>query len=169
MNHPHAHGRTSTRGPRDSAHNWGTPPGGDRGLRASDADRERVAQQLRDHCEAGRLSADELGQRLEATFAARTLADLDPVLTDLPRPASARPERRGYGGPPRWGRVPTLLVVLLAISIVSGHPVIWLAIPLLLLTVWRRSPLGSASSRRGHRGDRGGRGGPRVGRGASAA
>ncbi len=145
MNHPHAHGRTSTRGPRDSPRDWGTPPGGDRGLRASDAERERVAQQLREHCEAGRLDADELGQRLEATFAARTLAELDPVLADLPRPASARPERRGHGGPPRWGRVPILLVALLAISIVSGHPMIWLAVPLLLLTIGRRARLGWAS------------------------
>ena len=56
-------------------------------LRASDEERDRVVEQLRGHCAAGRLTADELGDRAQAAYAARTLGDLDALLDDLPRPA----------------------------------------------------------------------------------
>jgi hypothetical protein len=103
-------------------------------------------RELRDHCEAGRLDADELGQRLETAFAARTLAALDSVLADLPRAARRGPQPRR--GDPRLGRrVPVLLAALLAISIISGHPAIWLAVPLLFIVVRRRSALRRVSER----------------------
>lgn len=53
-------------------------------MRASDADRDRVAGELREHCAQGRLTIDELNERLEATYAARTLGDLELVTRDLP-------------------------------------------------------------------------------------
>ena len=53
-------------------------------VRASDADRERVADRLRDHAGAGRLTPDELGERLDVVYAARTVGELDTVLADLP-------------------------------------------------------------------------------------
>jgi class 3 adenylate cyclase len=53
------------------------------GPRASHADRDRVAEVLRAAAADGRLTADELDQRLEAALTARTLADLAPLLTDL--------------------------------------------------------------------------------------
>jgi hypothetical protein len=53
-------------------------------LRASDADRERVASELRDHYAEGRLDADELSGRLDAVYASRTTAELDGLKTDLP-------------------------------------------------------------------------------------
>jgi hypothetical protein len=53
-------------------------------MRASDADRDRVASMLREHHAAGRLTADEFQERLDATFAAKTLGDLDKLMTDLP-------------------------------------------------------------------------------------
>lgn len=53
-------------------------------MRASDADRERVTEILRDAHGDGRLSQDELLQRLEDTYAARTYRDLDVVIGDLP-------------------------------------------------------------------------------------
>jgi class 3 adenylate cyclase len=56
------------------------PPGGPR---ASHADRDQVAEVLRAAAADGRLTADELDQRLEAALTARTLADLDPLVTDL--------------------------------------------------------------------------------------
>jgi hypothetical protein len=55
-------------------------------LRASDADRERVAAVLRDAAGQGRLGLDELDERLAAVYAARTYAELEPVLRDLPGP-----------------------------------------------------------------------------------
>lgn len=53
-------------------------------LRASDADRERVAQILQSATSAGRLDMSELSERLEQVYAARTLGELEPVLRDLP-------------------------------------------------------------------------------------
>ncbi|MBA2792981.1 MAG: DUF1707 domain-containing protein [Thermoleophilaceae bacterium] len=53
-------------------------------LRASDADRERVVEELREHCSTGRLTVDELDERIDSAYAARTLADLVPVTRDLP-------------------------------------------------------------------------------------
>jgi hypothetical protein len=53
-------------------------------LRASDADRERVAEALRQHHVEGRLDAEELTQRLDQAYAAKTLGDLDVITTDLP-------------------------------------------------------------------------------------
>lgn len=53
-------------------------------LRASDADRERVAAALREHCAVGRLTMAELDERLGQAYAARTLGDLAAVTHDLP-------------------------------------------------------------------------------------
>lgn len=58
-------------------------------LRASDADRDRVAMLLRDHYAAGRLTPGELDDRLATALAAATLGDLRQALADLPEPASA--------------------------------------------------------------------------------
>ena len=63
------------------------------GLRASDADRDRVAERLRAAAGEGRLTSDELEQRLESAFSARTGAELEPLVADLPEPA-ASPQRR---------------------------------------------------------------------------
>lgn len=53
-------------------------------LRASDADRERVGDLLRQHFAAGRLEPEEFDARLDRCFAAKTYGDLDALLTDLP-------------------------------------------------------------------------------------
>lgn len=53
-------------------------------MRASDADRDRVAAGLREHCAQGRLSLDELNERLDATYAAKTMGDLQQLTADLP-------------------------------------------------------------------------------------
>jgi hypothetical protein len=53
-------------------------------LRASDADRERVAERLRHATAEGRLGSDELEERLEALYAARTYGELDALLVDIP-------------------------------------------------------------------------------------
>ncbi|MFF2553525.1 DUF1707 domain-containing protein [Nocardia sp. NPDC058058] len=53
-------------------------------LRASDADRERVIEGLNQCFRDGRITADELSERIGLTFNARTFADLDVVLTGLP-------------------------------------------------------------------------------------
>jgi len=53
-------------------------------LRASDADREAVVGVLSEACGEGRLDADELDERVDAAYAARTLAELEPLTADLP-------------------------------------------------------------------------------------
>ncbi|WP_329338709.1 DUF1707 domain-containing protein [Streptomyces sp. NBC_00663] len=53
-------------------------------LRAGDADRERVAEILRDALAEGRLDMEEFEERLEATYKARTYGELTPITRDLP-------------------------------------------------------------------------------------
>jgi hypothetical protein len=53
-------------------------------VRVGDADRDAVAAQLREHYADGRLTLDELNERLDQAFAAKTRADLDVVMRDLP-------------------------------------------------------------------------------------
>ncbi|WBB59122.1 DUF1707 domain-containing protein [Streptomyces sp. WMMC500] len=60
-------------------------------LRASDADRERVADILRDALAEGRLAMDEFEERLEETYRAKTYAQLEPLTRDLPAPGAAPP------------------------------------------------------------------------------
>ena len=61
------------------------PPAPDhRHLRISDEDRHRVAEVLREAAGEGRLDLAELDERLEAAYAARTYADLEPLTADLP-------------------------------------------------------------------------------------
>src|SRR5437899_9080818 len=76
-------------------------------MRASDADRERVAEVLRTAAAEGRLRLDELDERLATVYAARTYAELEPVTHDLPtvthdpptvRTAHATPVPRHAGG-----------------------------------------------------------------------
>ena len=57
---------------------------GDPRIRASDADRDRVTALLREHHAAGRLTAEEFGERMDAALDAKTLGELDELLTDLP-------------------------------------------------------------------------------------
>lgn len=53
-------------------------------LRASDAEREQTATQLQRHAAAGRLTPDELDERIDAAYAARTVDELRALLHDLP-------------------------------------------------------------------------------------
>ncbi|MFE3162787.1 DUF1707 domain-containing protein [Streptomyces sp. NPDC059224] len=60
-------------------------------LRASDADRERVSEILRDALAEGRLDMAEFEERLEATYKARTYGELTPITRDLPSAAVPAP------------------------------------------------------------------------------
>lgn len=53
-------------------------------MRVADADREQVAEELREHMLAGRLSSEEFEERLAKTYAAVTQAELDSLREDLP-------------------------------------------------------------------------------------
>ena len=72
-------------------------------LRASDADRERFVETLRQHHVEGRLTVDELAERTERAYAARTLGDLDALGTDLPPlTPPAPPPGPPAAAPPGW-------------------------------------------------------------------
>ncbi|GGU77587.1 hypothetical protein GCM10010211_49390 [Streptomyces albospinus] len=53
-------------------------------LRASDADRDRIAEILREALAEGRLDAEEHAERIDAVYRAKTLGELEPVVRDLP-------------------------------------------------------------------------------------
>ena len=68
------------------------PRGNRANIRAANADRDRVAEALGVAYSEGRLSKEEYDTRLEAAFSARTYADLDRVVSDLPaQPPAVRP------------------------------------------------------------------------------
>lgn len=78
-------------------------------MRAGDADRDRVAQVLRDAAGDGRLTLEELDERLDAVYAAKTYADLEPLTRDLPVTGTGTApaplggaDRRPVDGAPSW-------------------------------------------------------------------
>ena len=115
-------------------------------IRASDADRDRTAALLREHHAAGRLTAEEFNERLDKAYAAKTLGELDQLLSDLPgidiyQLPDRSVERRGptnFGLPwllaPRaaggispawraaWGSWATISLISFLGWLLSGHP-----------------------------------------------
>jgi uncharacterized protein DUF1707 len=89
---------------------------GDAALRASDADRDRVADILREALAEGRLDSEEHSERLDRVYSAKTMGELDPLVRDLPAgraagvPAPASVPR-GYQGDGS-GENPTLVAVM---------------------------------------------------------
>jgi hypothetical protein len=144
-----------------------------RELRASDADRTAVGDILRREHVAGRLDADEYADRYGRCLEAKTYAQLDGLITDLPEGAEpsfrgapgavagpAWSSRQWYAGRRRGGRVPAiawiaLIAVLLAVSGATGA---WIAVPLIFFffvrpLMWhssgRSGPRGPGWGRRG--------------------
>lgn len=96
-------------------------------LRASDAEREQVAERLRRASVEGRLQSDELEERMSAALSAKTYGELDAVVSDLPAPMPARLDRRTtpwMRRPTTLGLVALTLVVLVVgavVSAIGGH------------------------------------------------
>ncbi|MEU9702660.1 DUF1707 domain-containing protein [Streptomyces sp. NPDC047981] len=61
-------------------------------LRASDADRDRIADILRDAMAEGRIDAEEHSERIDAVYRAKTVGELEPIVRDLPAGRGPRPE-----------------------------------------------------------------------------
>ncbi|MGQ5259638.1 DUF1707 SHOCT-like domain-containing protein [Micromonospora sp. ZYX-F-536] len=70
------------------------------GMRAADADREAVADRLRVALGEGRLDLHEYDERLQRAYSARTYAELDALLTDLPPERSSLAPVTAPGTPP---------------------------------------------------------------------
>jgi hypothetical protein len=136
-------------------------------IRASDADRDRTAAALREHLAAGRLTAEEFDERLDKAYAAKTLGELDDLMTDLPgtdlepppdvslhRLAGSLPTpgrsggsieaRQGRFSPAwraAWGSWLAVSVLVFAIWLVSGASgglwFLWVVLPLGALLLGR--------------------------------
>ena len=96
-------------------------------LRASDGEREQLADALRAHHAAGRLDAEELEQRAAAAYGARTREELDALVADLPSPARGRRRRR-----PLRHRLLLLPAAVAVVALTGGHA-LWLLVPALWL------------------------------------
>jgi hypothetical protein len=84
-------------------------------LRAADADRERVAGQLKAALDEGRLSLHEYDDRVRLAYGAKTYQELLVLLTDLPRPGLSAAEvaaRRQYEARREARKLPVALLVL---------------------------------------------------------
>lgn len=113
-------------------------------LRASNADREATVKRLQDAFAEGRLELSELDERTTQAYAAKTLGELRPLISDLPEPKPAppaKPQERPRRPAPwiRYG-IPPIVVVLFAVWLITliashGHmamPPIWI----LFLVFW---------------------------------
>lgn len=134
-------------------------------IRVSDADRDRVTTRLREHFGEGRLTHDELDERISAALNAKTVGDLRRVMADLPEPVPAQAPWGGphgsdsrWGGPP-WavGRrggppwvvrrrgprlLPVLLIALFAVLLVHGGGWLLFGFFQVLLLFWLATVVG---------------------------
>jgi uncharacterized protein DUF1707 len=106
-----------------------TPPR----LRASDADRQRVAARVQQASAEGRLTLDETEDRLGSVYAAKYLDELDALTADLP---AEHPEKTSRF--PSSLRVHTAVVTVLSVFlvvrwIVSGVAFFWPLVPIFWL------------------------------------
>ena len=105
-------------------------------MRVSDADREHVAERLREHFAAGRLTSEELDERIAAALNAKTVGDLRAVMADLPEPTPVGPQTEQR--PPDWSYrpvygyrrgpriLPLALILLFAAIVLPGAGLIFI-------------------------------------------
>jgi uncharacterized membrane protein len=118
-------------------------------IRASDQDRDRTANVLREHHAVGRIDSDEFNERLDKAFTAKTIGDLEALTADLPAvdpyplPTSSMPVRRPGGDLPAAS-------VLGAMSRGQGRfsPAwqaawgSWLGVTLVMIVIWMLTGFG---------------------------
>jgi hypothetical protein len=121
--------------------------GRDPNLRAADSDREATAERLRRGHAEGRLDTAELQQRLERCYEAKTLGELDELVTDLPGesvPDEPFAPRRLAPWRIRITPFLPLLIALVVICAATGRHAFWLLIPLVFVVSrmcwWRGRP-----------------------------
>jgi hypothetical protein len=115
-------------------------------MRVSDADREQVAERLREHFAAGRLTSEELDERVAAALNAKTVGDLRAIMADLPEPAPVGPQAGqqtpdwtyrpvyGYRRGPRL--LPLALILLLAVIVLPSAGFVFVAFLKLIVLFW---------------------------------
>jgi hypothetical protein len=104
-----------------------------------------VAARLREHYAEGRLTTDEMEERITAALSAKTYGDLRRVMADLPEPAPVPDyaQRPVHGRPPRpvvYRRGPRLLplalIALVAALVVPGVAWLFLVLFKVILVMW---------------------------------
>jgi hypothetical protein len=134
-------------------------------MRISDADRDHVIERLREHYADGRLTSDELDERITATLSAKTYGELRPLMADLPEPDPVgAPSAHGTLGAPgaagplgaqgwqsqpwstggrpmmayrRGPRILPLLLIGLAVTLLlPGGGLVFFGFVKLILTLW---------------------------------
>ena len=116
----------------------------DDSIRVSDADRDRVTVQLRDHFAAGRITPGELDERLSVALNAKTFGDLRRIMADLPGPV---PALLGAAPPPlraapAWAvrrrppLPPLVLLTLVAVLLIPGTGWLLAAFVNVILLFW---------------------------------
>jgi DUF1707 SHOCT-like domain len=131
-------------------------------IRISDSDRDRVTARLRDHYAEGRLTPDELDERVTATLNAKTFGDLRQVMKDLPQspapphaeqPTPAVPPGAGprgpmppWAGPGQWAPwamrrrrvriLPLILLLVLVVVLVPGAGFVFSLVFKMILVFW---------------------------------
>lgn len=118
----------------------------DRSLRASDEDRNAVGEILRRQHAAGRIDTEEFSERFGRCLEAKTYAELDALIADLPFGERVQGEGASAGtgvaagwARPRLWRLPAVAWVALVVAAValSHGQVFWLAFPLFFFFVFR--------------------------------
>ena len=126
----HRHHRHHHRTTAGSPERTSTIPVDD--VRASDAERDEVVSALRTHAGDGRLTVDELSDRIDVAHAAQTRRELAALLSDLPRQRRTRPRRDAraeFGEHLRtYLSVMALLVVIWALTGMGYFWPIWPAV-----------------------------------------
>jgi hypothetical protein len=114
-------------------------------IRVSDADREHVAARLREHFAEGRLSSDELDERITAALSAKTFGDVRRIMADLPDPVPVPPQARqsppwatGHGAVFHRGPriLPLAVFALIAALVIPGAGWLFLAFLQLVVVLW---------------------------------
>jgi hypothetical protein len=85
-------------------------------LRASDADRDQVAERLRNAATEGRIGFDELEERLAAALGSRTYGELETVVADLPSSPPARRRSALPASPVARVAIAVAIVVPMAVA-----------------------------------------------------
>jgi uncharacterized protein DUF1707 len=108
----------------------------DRSFRVGDRERESVNEILREAHLEGRLDSDEFQARLERCMTAKTYAELDELIADVPQGVDERRRPRQLWVPRPWPLAFLLPLVLVAAIAFGGH-FAWFAIPLFFFFVAR--------------------------------
>jgi hypothetical protein len=114
-------------------------------LRVSDGDRDRVVEELRAHAVEGRLTVEELEDRVQRALAARTAGDLAALTRDLPERPARRPTARRWRARPEVRTYLAVMALLVSIWALAGAGYFW---PVWPAVGWGFFVLGGPDARR---------------------